>query len=421
MINKKIGIAVVLGILLLVGAGQVLAKQKDDTIPGQYIVVLKDSVADSDVDSVVSDLVSKHNAGELYSYHKAVKGFTATISDSEVDKIKKDPRVDFVSEDRVVSIDKVNVEKIGQVTAQSETIPTGVSRVAATNTVNKGQGVNIAVIDTGIYSAHPDLQGAILNSGTSCIRRTSSQDDNGHGTHVSGTIAARNNGIGVVGVAPSAKLVPVKVLDRNGSGTWSSVICGIDWVTNHAAQYNIKVANMSLGGGGTSDNNCGNTNNDALHKAICRSRDAGVTYVVAAGNSAADAANSVPSAYDDAVITVSALADSDGNAGGVGAATSYGNDDTFASFSNFGSVVDLGAPGVDILSTWKGGGYAILSGTSMATPHVTGAAALYLDAHPGSTWTQVRDGLMTIGEEKGFGHTDPSGLHPEIVLNVNSL
>ncbi len=426
-------------IIMFFGAGiSVFAKEgnnkaKDDRVSGQYIVVFKDSVAD--VDGTINDLEKKHNATHLNSYHSILKGFAGNISDAEVEKIKKDPRVEFVSEDRVVNAlgifesedqgehPQSNAKSTSKNTVQilSQTTPTGIKRVNATTSTNKGAGVVVAVIDTGIYASHPDLSGAILNSGVSCISRTTSNDDNGHGTHVSGTIAGRDNTIGVVGVAPQVKLIPVKVLDRNGSGTWSSVICGIDWVTANALKYNIKVANMSLGGGGTSDNNCGNTNNDALHKAICRSRDAGVTYVVAAGNDGANAANSVPASYDDAVITVSALADSDGLKGGLGAATPYGPDDTFATFSSFGNVVDIGAPGVNIYSTWKGGGYATLSGTSMATPHVTGAVALYLNTHPGSTWTQIRDGLKAIGEGVGSGHTDPGGLHPEKVLNVASL
>ena len=178
---------------------------------------------------------------------------------------------------------------------------------------------------------------------------------------------------------------------------------------------------MSLGGGGNSDNNCGITNSDALHKAICASRDAGVTYVVAAGNETDNASNHVPAAYDDAVITVSALADSDGAPGGIGLATSYGPDDTFATFSNFGSVVDLGAPGVAIKSTWKNGGYNTISGTSMATPHVAGAAALYLQKYPGSTWIDIRNGLIGLGEPLGAGHTDPPGFHPEKVVFAGSL
>ena len=181
---------------------------------------------------------------------------------------------------------------------------------------------------------------------------------------------------------------------------------------------------MSLGGSGSSDDNCGITNSDALHQAICKSRDNGVTYVVAAGNEGDNASNHVPSAYDDALITVSALADSDGLAGGTGPNTSYGNyaDDTFAAFSNYGAIVDLAAPGVDIRSTWKGGTYNTISGTSMASPHVAGVTAIYIASNPGgSTWTQIRDALVANGEAKNSGHTDPSGNHLEPVVKANGL
>jgi subtilisin family serine protease len=196
---------------------------------------------------------------------------------------------------------------------------------------------------------------------------------------------------------------------------------------------------MSLGGPGSSDSNCGLTNADAFHLAICNSTGAGVTYVVAAGNSASTTSNFVPAAYDDTVITVSALADSDGKPGGVGGVTSRGADDTFANFSNFGWEVAIGAPGVDILSTLPTGtcplcnasGYGKLSGTSMAAPHVAGAAALYIQANPLAQWTDVLFGLTAIAETDtdtcspsnlgGACHVDPSGLHPEPVLRVTGL
>ena len=158
-----------------------------------------------------------------------------------------------------------------------------------------------------------------------------------------------------------------------------------------------------------------------MHKAICKSRDAGIVYAVAAGNETNSTNISVPASYNDTVITVSALSDSDGVPGGIGFPTYYGADDTFATFSNYGSEVDLSAPGVDIYSTYKGGGYATLSGTSMATPHVSGAIALYLKNNPTATWLQVRDGLKASAENLNFGHTDPSGLHPEPVIRVDTL
>lgn len=430
-------ISVLFSSILAIGAFGAIkttsAKVSDnDKIPGQYIVVFKkDKIADADME--YEAIAKTRKLERVHTYNYAIKGFAARMDDVELEKIKNDPRVDFVTEDRAVYIsdsafeNESSSEKISSSRKSSarfqppQSIPTGVDRINAENLLNKGAGVGVAVIDTGIELSHPDLKANIV-ANKNCLSSTKNgNDDNGHGTHVAGTIAALKNGIGVVGVAPEAKLIAVKVLNRNGSGTWSSVICGIDWVTANAAKYKIKVANMSLGGGGVSDNNCGNTNNDPMHRAICRSKDIGVTYVVAAGNANSSASLSVPAAYDDAVITVSALADSDGILGGLGSSTAYGADDTFATFSNYGSTVDLGAPGVDIYSTYKGGSYATLSGTSMATPHVSGAAALYIKNNSTATWDEVRDGLKALGENLGFGHTDPSGLHPEPVIRADSL
>ncbi|MBI4066911.1 S8 family serine peptidase [Candidatus Gottesmanbacteria bacterium] len=419
--------------LLLFGRGLLKTSygqdKKPNVLPDQYIVVLKDSVDDSE--NAAEDLQKKHNLSIDFIYKKALKGFSAKMNTEKLEKVKADPRVLFVSEDREVTyaVKEDGVRGNGRKpkprptpTQPPQKVPTGISRIGL-NSTNEGVGIGVAVIDTGVDLTHPDLAANIpLNANTTCVTGTSNgNDDNGHGTHVAGTIAALNNSIGVIGVAPQAKILAVKVLNAQGSGTWSSVICGIDWVTANAGKFTIKVANMSLGAGGSSDNNCGNSNSDPLHKAICNSRNAGVTYVVAAGNSGANASGFVPAAYDDAVITVSALADSDGQSGGVGTATAYGSDDTFATFSNYGTVVDLGAPGVSIFSTYYGGDYGTLSGTSMASPHVAGAAALYLNKNPGDTWSQVRDGLKAVAEVKGNGHTDPSGLHPEPVVRANAL
>jgi subtilisin family serine protease len=338
--------------------------------------------------------------------------------------IERDSRVQFVSEDRVVE-------------AFQQTVPTGINRINAENKTNTGAGVNVAVLDSGIDPTHPDLQANIVG-GKSCIGAPSFRDLNGHGTHVAGTIAAIDNGNGVVGVAPGAKLWAVQVLNFRGSGSTSTIVCGIDFVDSKSPAKGgpIVVANMSLGGGGSDDGNCGNTNNDAMHKAICRAVADGVTFVVAAGNSGANLSGFTPAAYGE-VIAVTALADSDGQACGQGAPTSAGADDGFASFSNFATGADLdhaiAAPGVDIFSTYRFGGYQTISGTSMASPHVAGVAALYIANNPGATPAQVLSGLKELAElpgvnfrgECGAGggasHTDTAGRHPEPVVRADDL
>lgn len=391
-------------------------KPGNDLVPDNYIVVFKDNI--SNPNEHASDMAKRYGLSVAFSYSHALKGFSATIPAARLEQIRNDSSVKFISQDRFVSIDAKSQGKPSpQPTQPPQVLPSGVKRIGQ-NTSNFGAGVGVAVIDTGIDLAHPDLSGNILGN-YSCVKgKSNGDDDNGHGTHVAGTIAALDNGIGVVGVAPRASLYAIKVLNAQGSGTWSSVICGIDWVTAHAST--VQVANMSLGGGGSSDDNCGLDNHDALHQAICRSRNASVTYVVAAGNETDDTANHVPAAYDDAVITVSALVDSDGLSGGGGSSTTYGADDTFASFSNFGSAVDLGAPGVSIRSTWKGASYNTISGTSMATPHVSGAAALYIGIHSNASWTEVREGLKGLGEPAGSGHTGTE-VHPERVVLTGSI
>jgi len=240
--------------------------------------------------------------------------------------------------------------------------------------------VDVAVIDTGV-TAHPDINLAgrfdcTGNPFNETCDPDSGNDGNGHGTHVAGTIGALDNGIGVVGVAPGARIWAIKVLKDNGSGWYANIIGGIDYITGRG---DIEVANMSLGG----------SSSTALCDAIAASVAAGITYAVAAGNSDADAANSSPANCrvdtspgasqnpPDGIITVSALADFNGLPGGGAAATCRSDiDDTLANFSNWGSMIDIAAPGVCIESTWNDGGLNTISGTSMAAPHVAGAAAL---------------------------------------------
>jgi subtilisin family serine protease len=305
-------------------------------------------------------------------------------------------------------------------TAQST--PTGINRAdadlsptARIDGVDQRVDVDVAVIDTGVDLDHPDLNVYRAGAKNCALLGLSADDDHGHGSHVAGTIGAVDNANGVVGMAPGARIWPVKVLNALGSGMNSDVICGIDYVTSKSAQ--IEVANMSLGGGGTDDGNCGQSNNDAMHESICAAVASGITFVVAAGNDSKDAKGFTPAAYDE-VITVSALADFNGAPGGGAASTCRADqDDTFASFSNFGSDVDIIAPGVCINSTSMNGGYATLSGTSMASPHVAGAAALIAATNPSATPAQVKAQLLSTGTTAWNDADDPDPVK-EPLLNA---
>lgn|GEM_PF-476838 len=392
----KVLIAIVVALILVLGlTGPVAANNHE--APGRYIVVLK---AGASLDDVARD----HGLATGQRYLRALNGFAAEIPAGKLTALKNDPRVRYFEKDQLVYM------------IEGQVLPTGVDRIDAENLTNKGTGIKVAVIDTGIDKDHPDLNvvDGVNFVGWYRVDPNKWDDDNGHGSWVAGIIAAVDNGIGYVGVAPEASLYGVKVLDRNGSGYMSDVIAGVDW----AAQNGIQVANMSLGTEGTSG---------ALHEAIINATGAGVTIVVAAGNSSADADAYVPATYDE-VITVSAIADYDGLPGGLAEATTdYGADDTFASFSNYGADVDIAAPGVDIYSTYKNGGYAHGSGTSASSPHVAGVAALYikaqLDQSQPPTPAQVRQALINAGWAQGSENAftgDPDS-YPEPLVNAAAV
>ena len=340
-----------------------------------YIVVFRPGVS---ANAKTDDVERRFGFSSDFRYASALQGFAARLSSLQLARMRADPDVAFISADRVLHTIGVVPIKAG------DTAPPGVRRLGAATatTVREASTTNVAVIDSGIDLSHTDLNAV---NGKNCISGGNARDDNGHGTHVAGTIGAKNNGAGVVGVAPGTKLYAVKVVNAQGSGTDAQVICGIDWVTANAATLGIKVANMSLGGPGADDGNCGNTNGDALHRAICNSVAAGVTYVVAAGNSSEDFSADVPANYNE-VLTVTAMADFDGLSGGLGAPSCgdgyFENDDAAAGFSNFttegsaDAAHAIAGPGVCILSTWPGNKYQTISGTSMASPHVAGVVAL---------------------------------------------
>ncbi len=355
-----------------------------DIIPGHYIVVLRDYVQDP---AFVAEKIARYHRFTLgHVYKRALKGFSARIPDVRLEAVARDPDVAFIEPDRWVY-------------AVQQTIPTGVERMgtlqnttANINGVDDRVDVDIAIIDTGIDLDHPDLN---VVSSTNCARSLGAcrdgqgNDGHGHGSHVAGIAAALDNSYGVVGVAPGARLWAVKVMSDKGTGYLSWIIKGIDWVTAHAAS--IEVANMSLAWYGYSS---------AAHTAIKNSVAKGVVYFAAAGNDSTDVYGPdgtfgteddiCPAAFPE-VAAISALNDTDGTWGGTGGASEYGNDDSLASFSNFsrsvaqgnpvdspGMAIDLMCPGVNIYSTYKNGGYTTFSGTSMASPHAAGLAALHI-------------------------------------------
>jgi len=377
-------------------------------IPGRYIAVLRDGVANPP--AAAQALAAQHGLQVSHVYQNAIRGFAFAGAPQAAAALAGRAEILFVEPDQVYQI-------------VAETVPTGIARANVPAQYQNGDGtavnVDIAIIDTGIQE-HPDLNvvGGIryYTQGPRLKSDNNWNDGHGHGTHVGGTAAARNQGIGVAGVAPGARLWAVKVLGDNGSGSNSAVIAGVDWVTGMAAT--IEVANMSLGGGFS----------QALNNAVNNAVAAGVVMVVAAGNESTNAGTRSP-ASEPSAITVSALADFDGAAGGLSPQTvqfsscTVSGDDIFACFSNYGQVVDICAPGVLIYSTYLNGGYATISGTSMASPHVAGAAALYVSLHG---LTKNAAGVQAVGDAlKAAGDPGPvSGdpdLFPEPVLNVSAL
>jgi subtilisin len=385
---------------------------------GRYIVILSPT---ADTDAVITNHRQRDGIKADRRFERAVRAFSAKLDAKQRRALQADPNVVAVVPDEVIGI-----------TAQ--TTPTGVSRVGArrsatANIDNVDERVNsdVAIVDTGV-AKHLDLN---VVGGVNCSTsdRTKWQDDNGHGTHVAGTVGALDNTTGVVGVAPGARIWAVRILNADGYGLLSWYVCGLDWILAQrdpvdASRPLIEAVNMSVAKTGSDDRNCGLTNKDVLHQAICRLYKGGITVVAAAANNSSSAAGFVPAAYNE-VITVSALADTDGKAGGLGGNRcfswgTYDVDDTFANFSNFGSDVDIIAPGKCIWSTKPGNTYAYSSGTSMAAPAVSGAVGLYKASRPLATPNEVRESLRYLGNFGWALSTDPDDYH-EPLLDVSRV
>jgi subtilisin len=423
---RRLSILLVLQAVLVTAAPFISHAQGPE---GRYIVVLKNG---TDPDAKANEHARRYGLTKRKVYRYALTGYSATIPASRVDQLRADPDVESVSPDRAVRL-------------ASQTIPTGVRRIRATSAANtnKGTGVNVAIVDTGIDVDHPDLAANIVG-GTNCADGSASNfnDVEGHGTHVAGIVAALDNSIGTRGVAPEAKLWGVRVFPTSGNASFENLACGVDFVDSKSPARGgpITVLNMSVEANVPDTGNCGDSQFpwlvDPLHQAICRVVADGVTVVVAAGNGSTDVKNISPAGYDE-VITATALSDSDGLPCGLGGLTSFNNpDDTFAYFSNYATTTadeahTMAAPGDDIYSTLNGAppnDYGLESGTSMASPHIAGAAALYIKLHPGTTPAGVLAGLKAEGEEVNFdfngecgggsSHTDPSTQHPELLVAV---
>ncbi|MEV6239708.1 S8 family serine peptidase [Lentzea sp. NPDC051838] len=359
----------------------------ENPVAGSYVVVFKDGATDAPATNAKAlDLARKHGGKVSNIYVATVRGFAVKMDEAAARKLAADPEVAYVRQDGWARM------------SDTQTDPTwGLDRIDQANLPldqrftypNTASNVTAYVLDTGIYKAHTEFEGRAKDGYDFIDNDSDASDCQGHGTHVAGTIGSKT-----YGVAKKVNLVAVRVLDCNGSGQYSQIIKGIDWVAQNARKP--AVANMSLGGGADS------TVNSAVKRAIA----AGITFGLAAGNNNGDACQTSPARVPEA-ITVAASDSADKR-------SIY----TGGQASNWGSCVDIFGPGSNITSTRNGGGTASMGGTSMATPHVVGAAALYASANPSATPAQVRDALVNNATSGKITDTQGS---PNKLLNISFI
>jgi subtilisin family serine protease len=360
--------------------GKVLAAGSPTAIKDSYIVTLKKGVDFKAASAEGKSLIKEYGGAVNKTFGAALNGYTATLSAAEARRLAADPSVATVEQNQTVHVTDTTQTSApwGLDRSDQTSLP-----LSGTYTYpdSAGSGVTAYVIDTGVRITHSQISGRASYGYDAVDGDTTASDGNGHGTHVATTIAGSTYGI-----AKQAKIVAVRVLNNAGSGTTAGVVAGIDWVTNNHS--GPSVANMSLGGGAST----------TLDNAVANSIASGVTYAVAAGNSSANAASYSPARVASAIT--------------VGATTST---DAKASYSNFGSTLDIFAPGSSITAGWYTSDTATntISGTSMATPHVAGAAAVYLANHTSATPAQVATALVngsTTGVVTSAGSGSPNRL-----------
>jgi subtilisin family serine protease len=342
------------------------------------IVVFEAGIADK----TAQQAVVQSAGGSVIKALPLINGLAIQIPGPAVAALQRRAQVRRIDDDLVISA----IVKPGAAPSQpAQTVPWGIAQIDASPAwaYSTGAAVKLAIVDSGIKLNHADLQANTAGGINTISPKKSADDDNGHGTHVAGIAGAINNTIGVVGAAPQVDLYAVKVLNRSGTGWLSDIIEGLTWCIDN----DIQVVNMSLGS---------DYGNDSFHEAVIAVNNAGIVQVAAAGNNGGGYGTGTgsviyPAAYPEVI-----------------AVTAIDSGDSLADFSSYGSTVDLAAPGDSIYSTWKDGYYATLSGTSMASPHVAGVAALRLALHPTETPAQVKAALQASAEDLGDAGWDQS-------------